>query len=80
MTQPEEHLSAFLASLEVLDPDNQVRHARAVVVPLLEHLGYALARDTGSSTATSVFILAAEIEKRLTSVQYQIASDAPVQP
>lgn len=75
MTQPEEHLLAFLASIEALDPNHQVDHARGIVVPVLEHLGYALARDTPSSAATSAFILAADLEKRLTSLQQLVDPD-----
>lgn len=77
MTQPEEHLPAFLASIESLDPDCQIGHARGLVVAVLEHLGYVLARDTGTTAATSAFILAADLEKRLNSLELMIGSDRP---
>ncbi|SNS49488.1 hypothetical protein [Antarctobacter heliothermus] len=75
MTQPEEYLPAFLASIESLDPDSQIGHARGLVVAVLEHLGYVLARDTDTTAATSAFILAADLEKRLNSLELMIGSD-----
>lgn len=77
MTQPEEYLPAFFANIESLDPVSQIGHARGLVVGILEHLGYVLARDTGTSVATSAFILAADLEKRLTTLEQMIGSDAP---
>ncbi|WP_417205449.1 hypothetical protein [Antarctobacter sp.] len=75
MTQPEEYLPAFLASIESLEPDRQVGQARGFVVAVVEHLGYVLARDTGTTAATSAFILAAELEKRLNSLELMVESD-----
>lgn len=75
MSPHEDHLRKMLNSLEDYGPDRQIDVVRGVTVPLLEHLGYSLARDAAASAASAAFILAADLEKRLTRIEAMITQD-----
>lgn len=68
MPSHEVQLRNILHALEAYDLETRVDVVREVTVPLLEHLGYSLARDAAATAASSAFILAAELEKRLAKI------------
>jgi hypothetical protein len=75
MKSAEEHLAAFRESDASLATRAAVLRTRAVVVPLLEDLGYRLGREVDSASASSAFILSSQVEKRLTAIAGSLRED-----
>ncbi|BBU56380.1 hypothetical protein [Mameliella alba] len=75
MPSHQDQLRTLLNALESCDLETRIDVVREVAVPLLEHLGYSLARDAAATAASSAFILAADLEKRLAKIGSMISED-----
>ncbi|MGP6086256.1 hypothetical protein [Antarctobacter jejuensis] len=64
MTGPDRHVNAILIEVESLSADEHIAYLRDVIVPLIENLGYGLARMPKKSVAPSVFVMASDLDKR----------------
>lgn len=52
----------------------RLEYIRSALIPLLEGTGYDLARQADSETTASLFILVAEMDKRLQAIRDKIGS------
>lgn len=75
MKNAEEHLAEFRQSFLELKPHDAVVHTQKVIIPILEDLGYRLGRESGGGAANSAFILASDLEKRLSALARAIEAD-----
>lgn len=75
MKTAEEHIAEICAGFAGVEPLDALVRTRKIAVPLLEDLGYRLGRESEPSAANSVFILASEIEKRLTALALSVAEE-----
>ncbi|WP_305969828.1 MULTISPECIES: hypothetical protein [unclassified Mameliella] len=75
MPSHEDQLRTILNGLDSCDLETRIEVVRGVTVPLLEHLGYSLARDAAATAASSAFIMAADLEKRLAKIGFMVSDN-----
>ena len=70
------HRDAILADADPMPPQDLVPYTRDIVVPLIEHLGGAMAHAGSSTVACTLVALASEVDKRLTQLENDIVTPA----
>ena len=79
MKRPEDYCATIIEDTQKLAIEDRISYLRGIVVPLIEHLGYTLAHAPKDFAATSTFVLATDIEKRLTALEQAVFPQGPVQ-
>lgn len=65
----EYHVKSIENSLDALNGADCIEYTRLIVVPLLESLGYRMAREASTEVSGPLFILAMDVNKRLTFLE-----------
>ena len=79
MKRPEDYCATIIEETQTLPIEERIPYLRGIVVPLIEHLGYALAHAPKEFVATSTFVLATDIEKRLTALEQAVFTPGSIE-
>ncbi|SMX44698.1 hypothetical protein [Maliponia aquimaris] len=64
MKRPDQHVAAIQKDIRNLPVGEGIPYLRDVIVPLVENLGYELARLPDVSVAPSAFVFSNDLDKR----------------
>lgn len=74
MTSPEDYCQKILGEIAPLSAIRRLDYLHACIVPMLESVGYDLAREVDSKASASLFILIAETDRRLGELTSSLAA------
>ncbi|MBV7393187.1 hypothetical protein [Mameliella sediminis] len=72
MKSAQDYLAEVIADADSMAVEDRITYLRDIVVPLIEYLGYALAHTPKDSVASSTFVLATDVEKRLLKLEQAV--------